>query len=305
MKKNKIRVLLSLIFIMVFAIGLSQPSLLEAAIASTSYDFGEVLVDSTRMLALSINNLEDTSTTITGLELAQTDCSDFSVVATPESMTIPANGTIYVAIGFTPSSIGTCSDTLRVYVNSPLPYLVTLAGTGIEAESAQPEAAIGNQEDSNVGNEDDSAASNEDESTMSNEDDGSVDQNGWDSRSSHRFHVRDHRPKDARDTFKRRPYLAQIEEIKSFMQANVKNGNLKGVGKGRRADKGLEALQKMLVVTSQLIEKGKIEAARNKLIEIYKKTDGKSRPKDFVEDGIIKKEFASKIQQLTEQMNIN
>ena len=61
----------------------------------------------------------------------------------------------------------------------------------------------------------------------------------------------------------------------------------------------------MLVVTSQLIEKGKIEAARNKLIEIYKKTDGKSRPKDFVEDGIIKKEFASKIQQLTEQMNIN
>jgi hypothetical protein len=138
MRKNKIQILL-IIFMMVFTTGLIQPSLSEAAISSTSYDFGEVLVNSTIMLALSITNTEDTSTTITGLELAQTDCSDFSVVATPESMTIPPNGTIQVAIGFTPSSIGNCSDTLRVYADNPLPYLVTLTGTGIGDESLQPE----------------------------------------------------------------------------------------------------------------------------------------------------------------------
>jgi hypothetical protein len=138
MRKNKIQILI-MIFMMVFTTGLIQPSLSEAAISSISYDFGEVLVSSTIMLALSLTNPEDTSTTITGLELAQTDCSDFSVVATPEIMTIPPNGTIHVYIGFTPSSIGNCSDTLRVYADNPLPYLVTLTGTGIGDESAQPD----------------------------------------------------------------------------------------------------------------------------------------------------------------------
>ena len=140
MRKNKIQILL-MSLMMVFTTALIQPTLSKAAISSTNYDFGEVSVSSTTMLALSITNLEDTSTTITGLDLAQTDCSDFSVVATPEIMTIPPNGTIQVYIGFTPSSIGECSDTLRVYADNPLPYLVTLTGTGIGDESEQPEAS--------------------------------------------------------------------------------------------------------------------------------------------------------------------
>ncbi len=243
MIKNKIQMLSPLIFMMVFATGLFQPKLSEATISSSSYDFGPVEVESTKTTAISITNLEDTSTTITGFVFANTDCSDFSVVSTPESMTIPPNGTIHVEVGYKPLALGTCSDTLRIYNGSPAPYSVTLTGTGIEAKSEQPE------------------------------------------------------PFDVS-----RPYLNQIEAIKSFMQTNVKNGNLQGAGKG--ADKRLKALNKMLIITSHLIENGYLEAARNKLIAIYKKTDSKANPKDFVE-GKAKEEFASKIQQLTETLNFN
>jgi hypothetical protein len=245
MRKNKIQMLSPLIFMMVFATGLFQTNLLEAAISSTGYDFGPVEVESTKTTAISITNLEDTSTTITGFVFANTDCSDFSVVSTPESMIIPSNGTIEVVVGFTPSTIGTCSDTLRIYAGSPLPYSVTLTGTGIEAKSEQPE------------------------------------------------------PFDVS-----RPYLTQIKEIKSFMQTNVKNGDLQGAGKGRGADKRLKVLNKMLIITSHLIENGYLEAARNNLIAIYKKTDGKANPKDFVE-GEAKEEFASKIQHIIKTLSFN
>jgi hypothetical protein len=138
MRKNKIQILL-LIFITVFATGLFQTNLLEAAISSSNYDFGPVEVESTKTTAISITNLEDTSTTITGFVFAKLDCSDFSVVSMPESMTIPPNGTIHVEVGYKPLALGTCSDTLRIYAGSPAPYSVTLTGTGIEAISDQPE----------------------------------------------------------------------------------------------------------------------------------------------------------------------
>ena len=306
MRKNKIQLVSSLIFIVVFATGLSQPNLLEAAISSANYDFGQVLVSSTKMLALSMTNLEDTSTTINELVLDRTDCSDFSVVATPESMTIPPNGTIQVVIGFRPSAIGTCSDTLNVYADNSLPYLVTLTGTGIEAESEQPEPIVSTIDDSDVDNAEDSDVSNTEDSDVdiaedsdvSNIDDDDVGRYWRDRGSFHRFRSRGHGSKDGQGELKTQRYLTQIEEIKSFMQTNFKNGNLKGVGKGRKSDKVLKALNKMLITTSQLIEKGNLKAARKKLIALYKKTNG-------VKGGKVKEEFASKIQQLTEQLNLN
>jgi hypothetical protein len=227
-----------LIFMMVLATGLFQTNLLEAAISSSSYDFGQVELGSTKPNVISITNLENTSTTITGLVFANTDCNDFAVVSAPASMPIPANGTIEVEVGFTPSTKGICTDTLRIYNGNPFPYLVTLTGIGIEAKSEQPN------------------------------------------------------PFDVS-----RPYLTQIEEIKSFMQKSIANENLQGAGKGKGADKRLKALNKMLIITSHLIENGHFEAARTKLITIYKKTDGQPSPKDFV-TGTNAPELASKIDEL-------
>ncbi len=73
MIKNKIQMLSPLIFMMVFAAGLFQTNLLEAAISSYSYEFGPVEVESTKTTAISITNLEDTSTTITGFVFAKLD----------------------------------------------------------------------------------------------------------------------------------------------------------------------------------------------------------------------------------------
>ena len=47
-------------------------------------------------------------------------------------------------------------------------------------------------------------------------------------------------------------------------------------------ERRLKAFKKMLVVTYHLIENGHFEAAHNKLREIYKKVDGKSKSNDFV-----------------------
>ncbi len=239
-----------MVLLTIFAIIIFLPNFSEAAISSTGYDFGLVEVGSTKTTAISITNLDEDGYIVISLKFANTDCSDFSVGSSPGFIEIPPNGTVEVVVSFTPSTIGTCSDTLRIYAGkdfpSPLnPYAETFTGTGIEAKSELP------------------------------------------------------MPFDIN-----RPYLTQIEEIKSFMQTNVENENLKGAGKGKWADKRLKALNKMLIITSHFIENGYLEAARNKLIAIYKKTDSKANPKDFVE-GKAKEEFASKIQQLTETLNFN
>jgi hypothetical protein len=238
MIKNKIQLVSSLIFMMVFAAGLFQTNLLEAAISSTAYDFGPVEVGLTKTSAISITNLENTSTTITGLVFANTNHSGFAVVSAPSSLSIPANGTIEVEVGFTPSTKGICTDTLRIYNGNPFPYLVTLTGTGVEPKSEQL------------------------------------------------------KPFDV-DQF----YLTQIREIKSFMQTSIVDSVIEGTGKGKEADKRLKTLNKMLIITSHLIENGYLEAARNKLIAIYKKTDGELSPKDFV-TGPNAPKLASKIYEL-------
>jgi hypothetical protein len=234
-----------LILLTILSIAILSPDFSEAAISSTGYDFGQVEVGSTKTTAISITNLDEDGYTAISLQFANTDCSDFSVGSPPGFIEIPPNETIAVVVDFTPSTIGICSDTLRIYAGSPLPYSVTLTGTGIEAKSEQP------------------------------------------------------MPYDMS-----RLYLTQIQEIKSFMKTSIGDGLLEGTGKGKEADKCLKTLNKMLIITSHLIENGYLEAARNKLIAIYKKTDGKANPKDFVE-GKAKEEFASKIQQLTETINFN
>ena len=132
MIKKKSLLQLLVIYFAVITVTTLIPNTSKAAISSTGYDFEEVEIGSSEKTMVTITNLEDTDTVISGLFFANTTCSDFSILHTPDDLTILAKGTIEVEIGYTPSSIGTCSDTLRMYNGTPFPSMVTFVGTGIE-----------------------------------------------------------------------------------------------------------------------------------------------------------------------------
>jgi hypothetical protein len=58
----------------------------------------------------------------------------------------------------------------------------------------------------------------------------------------------------------------------------------------------------MLTIAAHMIENENIEAARNKLCAMYKKTDGKPNPNDFV-IGDATGELANRIQNLINSLN--
>jgi ribosomal protein S20 len=132
MIKKKTLLQILVIYIAVIAVSTFMPNTSQAAISSTGYDFEEVEIGSSETTMVTITNLADTDAVITGIVFANTTCSDFSIPHTPDNLTIPAKGIIEVEIGYTPSSIGTCSDTLRIYNGTPFPNMVTFVGTGIE-----------------------------------------------------------------------------------------------------------------------------------------------------------------------------
>ena len=132
MIKKKSLLQLLVIYIAVITVATLIPNTSKATISSIGYDFEEVEIGSSEKTMVTITNLEDTDTVISGLVFVNTTCSDFSILHTPDNLTIPAKGIIEVEIGYTPSSIGTCSDTLRIYNGTPFPSMVTLVGTGIE-----------------------------------------------------------------------------------------------------------------------------------------------------------------------------
>ena len=100
----------------------------------------------------------------------------------------------------------------------------------------------------------------------------------------------------------RKQASAQIAETINFMKSGLSEGSLVGTGKGKSAEERLKAFNKMLVMAAHMIENGKIEEARNKLITIHKKIDGKPEPNDFVQ-GNAAAELASQIQSLIDRLN--
>lgn len=244
MKRQKTILLLAAIFIAIFSVTVLLPNLSEAAISATEYVFGEVELGSSKTTFVSISNLDSTSVTLTGLVFAKTSCSDFSVVSLPESMMIPPNGTISVEIGYSPSTVGDCSDILRIYSGSPFPNQVSFSGIGIESASPGP------------------------------------------------------KPTNAAQ-----PFLERIENIMVFMDACSEDGSLEGYGHGNSAKNRLKAFRTMLVITAHHLENGYFEDAQNKLMEIYKKADGKPKPIDFV-TGAKAPELGSMIQDLMASLSV-
>ncbi len=113
MIKKKSLLQIIVIFITAVAVTAILPNVSKAAISSTGYDFEKVEVGTSKTTIARITNLEETDTLISGIVFANTTCSDFSVVYTPDNQTIPAKETMEVEISYTPSTIGTCSDTLK------------------------------------------------------------------------------------------------------------------------------------------------------------------------------------------------
>lgn len=245
MIKNKSSLQIMVIFITAVAVIAILPNVSKAAISSTGYDFEKVEVGTSKTTFVSITNFGETDTLISGVVFANTTCSDFSVVYIPDNKTIPVKGTMEVEISYTPSAIGTCSDTLSIYNGTPFPSIVTFIGIGVEPVSAQP-ALFSAQNQS----------------------------------------------------------LILIRKIQTFVEEESHEGeSLRGTGKGKAtAQNRIKTFNKMLVIAAHMIENGNIEAAHNKLVTIYQKTDGNPNPEDFVV-GTSAKSLAEKIQDLISSLN--
>ena len=132
------KILMNVLIILLIAILSSDLS--ESAIYTQGYDFGNVEVGSAQTNLVNISNLDSVPVDLTWITLDKDGCSDISVVALPESMTISPNGSVNVEIGYSPSFVGECSAILRIFTGSPLPSnQVIFTGTGVEQEPMEQE----------------------------------------------------------------------------------------------------------------------------------------------------------------------
>jgi len=127
--------------LIIFLVAILSPDLSESAIYTQGYDFGNVKVDSTQINLVNISNRDSLPVVLTWISIDKdASCSDISVVTLPESMTISPNGSVNVEIGYSPSFVGECSASLRIFTGSPLPSnQVIFTGTGIEQEPMETE----------------------------------------------------------------------------------------------------------------------------------------------------------------------
>jgi hypothetical protein len=78
------------------------------------------------------------------------------------------------------------------------------------------------------------------------------------------------------------PPQQQIQETLDYFDASVAEGTLLGYGPGNSPSKRLKALRNMIESASDLINAGAYDQAIDQLESIAKKTDGESKPQDFV-----------------------
>jgi len=78
------------------------------------------------------------------------------------------------------------------------------------------------------------------------------------------------------------PPQQQIQDILDTFDASVANGTLLGYGPGNSASKRLNALRNMIESSGDLVNAGDYGQAIDQLESIAKKTDGASKPQDFV-----------------------
>ena len=92
-----------------------------------------------------------------------------------------------------------------------------------------------------------------------------------------------------------------VEDVLDFIYVSVEDETLLGDGPAKSAEKRLCALVNMLEEAQRLIEEELIEEACEQLEDAYLRTDGESRPPDFVA-GPAASELAALIQRLMDSM---
>ena len=131
-----------LILLTICSIFVLLPQGSKAADYTQGYDFGNIELGSTLTTTVSISNLDSAPVELTGIRFSGDSCKDFSVVAQPASMSIPANGSVNFEIAYAPSLVGECKAILWIYDGSPIPSNeVQLTGVGVEQNSAPAEPA--------------------------------------------------------------------------------------------------------------------------------------------------------------------
>ena len=213
------KILMFLLITVCFGIPCNSYS--QTSMSTTVYDFGDLQVGSTKTTLVKIANLDSNNDVkIDGYSFGLTTCMNFSVVTQPSAMTIPPDGSIEIEIGYAPTFVGNCSDTLRIFSGSPFPaYQITFNGTGIEQLQ-----------------------------------------------SDHAYQL----------------LLDRLQRIIDYTDENVSKQTFKANKQRVSQTKREKAFRKMLIVAYQLIENTQLQAAHNKLAEVYKKVDGKPQNNDFV-----------------------
>ena len=111
-------------------------------VAPSSYDFGEVYVDSTRVKAFTVKN-EGPDDLVVHSTTLLTESAGFSIVSGAGPFTLSHSESREIRVQFNPSSPGHKSDTLRIESNDSdeNPALIQLTGVGIEPDiSVHPQA---------------------------------------------------------------------------------------------------------------------------------------------------------------------
>ena len=93
----------------------------------------------------------------------------------------------------------------------------------------------------------------------------------------------------------------QIANILDFFEKSVNDGTLVGGSPGKSAEHRLNALRNMLKAAGNHIENGVMGEACQQLLAAYRKTDGQSKPPDFV-TGVAAPQLASLIQDLMDSL---
>jgi len=131
-----------IILFCIFSISILSPDFSEATIDAQGYDFGKVEVGSTETTLVNIANLDITNyIDLSGISFAPDSCSDFSIETLLQPpITIQPETSVNVEISYSPSSLGECSATLRIYNGSPWPAnQVTFTGIGVEQGPQLPQ----------------------------------------------------------------------------------------------------------------------------------------------------------------------